>query len=76
MVPKRQMTKANWLVMSSGLLIILLGYYLVAPITRDYETPKAFFAILTLNLGLLTVILGLAIPFDSLFNKSTYKEVE
>ncbi len=78
MVPKRKMTKANWLVMSSGLFIILLGYYLVAPITRDYETPKAFFAILTLNLGLLTVILGLSIPFDSLFDKSntTYEEVE
>jgi len=75
-VPKRKMTKTNWLVMISGLFIILLGYFLVAPITRNYETPKAFFAILTLNLGLLTVILGLAIPFDSLFNKISNKEVE
>ncbi len=70
MVPKRKMTKANWLVMSSGLLLILLGYFLVAPITRDYETPKAFFAILTLNMGLLTVILGLSISFDRLFQKT------
>lgn len=71
MVPKRKMTKTNWLVMSSGIFLTLLGYVLVAPITRDYETPKAFFAILTLNIGLLTIILGLAIPFDTLFNKTT-----
>ncbi|MGL4676890.1 MAG: hypothetical protein ACRCWI_04390 [Brevinema sp.] len=70
MVPKRKMTKFNWLVMSSGLGLILLGYFLVAPITRDYETSKAFFAILTLNIGLLTVILGLALPFESFFQKT------
>ena len=65
MVPKREMTKINWLVMCSGVLITLLGYALVAPITRNYETPTAFFAILTLNLGLLTVIIGLSVPFES-----------
>lgn len=67
MVPKRKMTKINWLVMCSGIILTLLGYILVAPITRDYETSRAFFAILILNLGLLTIILGLSIPFDKLF---------
>ena len=75
MVPKRKMMKANWLVMSSGLLIILLGYVLVTPITRHYETSKPFFAILILNLGLLVVILGLSVAFDALFNKFS-KEVK
>ncbi|MGL5955188.1 MAG: hypothetical protein ACRC0X_01070 [Brevinema sp.] len=74
MVPKRKITKYNWLVMSSGLGLILLGYLLVAPITRDYETPKAFFAILTLNIGLLTVILGLSIPFESFFRKQSKED--
>lgn len=71
MVPKRIMTKINWLVVCSGLVLILGGYYLVSFITRDYETPKAFFAILILNIGILTVILGLAVPFDRLFQKKS-----
>ncbi|MGL4394823.1 MAG: hypothetical protein ACRCS8_06335 [Brevinema sp.] len=69
MVRKKEMTKLNWLIAISGVILTILGYFLVAPITRDYETPKAFFAILTLNLGLLTVILGLALPFEHLKNK-------
>lgn len=63
---KREIKAANWAVTAFGTLLILLGYYLVSPITRDYETPRAFFAILTLNLGLLTVILGLAVNYDFL----------
>lgn len=76
MVPKRKMTKINWLVMLGGILLTLLGYFLVAPITRDYETPRAFFAILILNLGLLTIILGLSITFESLFNKTQTEHTE
>lgn len=60
---KRDMRPANWYVTFLGAVLIVLGYWLVAPITRDYETPRAFFAILTLNIGLLTVILGLAVNF-------------
>lgn len=60
---KRDMHPANWYVTFLGAALIALGYCLVAPITRDYETPRAFFAILTLNIGLLTVILGLAVNF-------------
>lgn len=63
MVKKRYMSKNNWLMMGLGILITFLGYYLVSPITRDYEAPKAFFAILVLNIGLLTVILGLSLNF-------------
>ncbi len=66
MVHKRPMTKLNWYAAGAGLILILLGFVLVAPIQRDYETPRAFFAILTLNLGILTVILGLALPFEKI----------
>ncbi|SFB78021.1 hypothetical protein SAMN02745150_00755 [Brevinema andersonii] len=64
MVKKRYMNKNNWLMMGLGILITFLGYYLISPITRDYETPKAFFAILVLNVGLLIVILGLSLNFS------------
>lgn len=69
MVQKKEMNKMNWIIMISGVLLTLLGYYLVAPITRDYETPKAFFAILTLNIGILTIILGLSLPFEKMTQK-------
>jgi len=66
MVQKKEMKKANWIVMISGILITILGYILVSPITRDYETSQAFFAILILNLGLLCVIVSLSLSFDKL----------
>lgn len=69
-VPKREMKKINWIVMCSGIVITLIGYALVSPITRDYETSQAFFAILTLNLGLLITILGLGLPFSKRENDS------
>ena len=63
---KRKITLANTITTFVGVVLIVLGYILVAPITRNYETPQAFFAILTLNIGLLTVILGLSIDFEKL----------
>ena len=63
---KRKITLANTITTFLGAALIVLGYILVAPITRNYETPQAFFAILTLNIGLLTVILGLSIDFAKL----------
>ncbi|MGL4561426.1 MAG: hypothetical protein ACRCV0_03955 [Brevinema sp.] len=69
MVQKKEMKKQNWLITISGIALTILGYLLVAPITRDYETPRAFFAILILNLGLLTIILGLALPFEHVKQK-------
>ncbi|MGL5253513.1 MAG: hypothetical protein ACRC9L_00570 [Brevinema sp.] len=63
---KRKITLANTITTFIGAGLIILGYILVAPITRNYETPQAFFAILTLNIGLLTVILGLAVDFEKL----------
>ncbi|MGL4367466.1 MAG: hypothetical protein ACRCTQ_04205 [Brevinemataceae bacterium] len=64
MVQKKQMTKYNWILTLSGITLVLLGYMMCSTITRDYETVKAFFTILILNLGLLTIILGLSISFD------------
>ncbi|MGL4562537.1 MAG: hypothetical protein ACRCVW_01600 [Brevinema sp.] len=69
MVQKKEMKKQNWVITISGIALTILGYLLVAPITRDYETPRAFFAILILNLGLLTIILGLALPFEHVKQK-------
>ncbi len=62
---KTLMKRQNWILLIAGILITYLGFFLISFITTNYDGMFAFISILTTVLGLVVVILGLAVRFDS-----------
>lgn len=62
---KNLMKKQNWIILGAGILTTYLGFGLMIPITRNYDGLYAFFSILTTVLGLVIVVLGLSIGFET-----------
>ena len=58
------MTKMNWIVVISGILITYFGFFLVSFITTNYDGMFAFISIATIVLGLIVVVLGLSLGFQ------------
>lgn len=62
---KSLMKRQNWMLAIGGVLLTYLGFFLASFITTNYDGLYAFFTMTVLVSGLVVVILGLAIRFES-----------
>jgi uncharacterized membrane protein len=62
---KSLMKKQNWIVVVIGIVVMYLGYALASRITTNYDGVFAFITVATILAGLVIVVLGLALHFET-----------
>jgi uncharacterized membrane protein len=62
---KSLMKKQNWITVVIGILVMYLGFALASRITTNYDGVYAFITVSTILAGLVIVVLGLAMHFES-----------
>ena len=66
---KTLMRKENWTFVLIGIGMVYFGFFLISFITRNYDGGYAFFSLLIVFFGIISVFGGLSIDFENFKKK-------